>query len=833
KFNAWDDRYDAMILADSSSYSIPFKSVTIGVLDSLKMSWKSLSEEQRSRVQWRVNGSIYQVVGLDTTKDITFIPLPVLEQSYSLEVHLNGVCIGKVYVSVYHRLEHEVVIVPLVKLKLQKDSVQAFLNKVYGQAQLNLSVTLKPRFIYEKFRTKLLDNPSDEHDRYTDQMTMIRDAYFEANPDANRNSYYIFITAGFVNDELQGYMVRNKAVGFVRKGELKELRLNIAKQLGFGIGVLDDTWLNIGPSKGTTDNLMDSRGGIVLTHYQWVSIQQRASTISYYDDYEDVNTNSGIIGFYLWEENEKGELILSGGSFHKGIVRPFKRNQFSYHLDITSIFFKPIFSLGAYRINALHFLALLVLLILGFFLGRKFIRWTRTKKLSSWVLRSFMRLMIIIIFFFLSYESFQLVNSGYSIFQVQAGELKEFNGFSIKQVRSELKKNRENPKLEEPHLGSQILVKKKDKWYLKKRRRVLYFNSVSENGSSTYRHVADSDSLKLSKMDYAELAESHYMVVNYFDSLGSLTDQKVFNHFGTDITKKLKLKDPSKRILVFVNGYRPTSLGNSFEENFNDVTKFGLEFPNSNNLIYDFDRYEYWRPWKEFDLLFKDRINPGETYYADGHFSVSTSNHRSLVNFTTLAGIYPKRCQDPNKHVCKTSSSGGIFHGEEKTVNLFELEPNIDGFNERKRNGKIAGRNLYQMFNELPNKSRNDTLFIVAHSMGFAYSLGVVEELRGKINFGGFYIIAPENASVGLVKMSEWMEVWQYGSNFDQYKYKAPCLLDGIAPQTKVGGLSNKCRVYIPESYFEKRGFFSTHFIGNYRWIFDLKPKTQGYIKQR
>ncbi|MFT5780229.1 MAG: hypothetical protein ACI837_003190, partial [Crocinitomicaceae bacterium] len=42
KFNAWDDRYDAMILADSSSYSIPFKSVTIGVLDSLKMSWKSL-----------------------------------------------------------------------------------------------------------------------------------------------------------------------------------------------------------------------------------------------------------------------------------------------------------------------------------------------------------------------------------------------------------------------------------------------------------------------------------------------------------------------------------------------------------------------------------------------------------------------------------------------------------------------------------------------------------------------------------------------------------------------------------------------------------------------
>jgi hypothetical protein len=161
------------------------------------------------------------------------------------------------------------------------------------------------------------------------------------------------------------------------------------------------------------------------------------------------------------------------------------------------------------------------------------------------------------------------------------------------------------------------------------------------------------------------------------------------------------------------------------------------------------------------------------------------------------------------------------------------LEPNVDGFNERRENGKIAGRNFLQLLNEIPSKSNNDTLFIVAHSMGYAYALGMMDVMRGKINFGGFYIIAAENAESGEVNEDEWKEIWQFGSDFEAHKKSAPCLLDGIAPQTKAAGLSPRNRIYIPEEFYKRMGFFDSHFVGYYTWIFDIPKDAPGYIEQR
>ena len=164
---------------------------------------------------------------------------------------------------------------------------------------------------------------------------------------------------------------------------------------------------------------------------------------------------------------------------------------------------------------------------------------------------------------------------------------------------------------------------------------------------------------------------------------------------------------------------------------------------------------------------------------------------------------------------------------------MLNTKPNKRGFNEREKNGHVAGRNLLTMLNELPNGSKNDTLYIVAHSMGYAYALGIIEELRGHISFGGLYIIAPENASAGSIQMHEWEEVWQYGVDHERYAVKAPCLLDGIAPQVGVGGLSSKHRVFIPDRYYNRMGFFDSHFIGHYNWIFNIPEEKPGFIRQR
>jgi hypothetical protein len=114
--------------------------------------------------------------------------------------------------------------------------------------------------------------------------------------------------------------------------------------------------------------------------------------------------------------------------------------------------------------------------------------------------------------------------------------------------------------------------------------------------------------------------------------------------------------------------------------------------------------------------------------------------------------------------------------------------------------------------------------------MGFAYSLGIIEELRGKINFGRFYILAPENAKAGKINVKEWQEVWHYGSNFEK---DAACLQDGVAPQSKIRGLSDENRVYIPKKMDTKKGFFDSHFVGYFTWILDLKESQKGHIKQR
>jgi hypothetical protein len=116
--------------------------------------------------------------------------------------------------------------------------------------------------------------------------------------------------------------------------------------------------------------------------------------------------------------------------------------------------------------------------------------------------------------------------------------------------------------------------------------------------------------------------------------------------------------------------------------------------------------------------------------------------------------------------------------------------------------------------------------------MGYAYSLGIIQELRGKINFGGFYILAPENACAGKTIKREWKEVWQYGANFEPKKRNAPCLQDGVAAQTKAKGLGENNRVFFPKENEKNMGFFKSHFVGFYTWIFDIPQGKKGAVKK-
>lgn len=823
----WESHYESISSEDTSRIFVPFLSVRQGFATEVGFAWGDIQPDQRSSIEFYLDTLQIKVEEESLRADTGILLLPAREEDYSLQAQTEeGEIISKLNIEVYWYHDVDVIVVPLVKTKLKAEDLTVYLNAVFGQAQLGTHVTIEPQFKHAEIDPKeLFVNPSSDFDRYTDQMHELRDFYFEENPDASTSAYYVFIVPGFVNETIEGYNVTNKAMSFVKNhsSDPTDMFRTIGQQLGSSVGALSPTWVHEGPLKGTTDNLMDAGAGTKLTQYQWESIHRNCHAFSLYDDYEDVRTNGGLIAYYFWEENEKGEIVAKNGKLFSQLKMPFKRNHYSYYQNITNFFFKPLFSVFSYRINTIHFIVLILVVVAVYFLRKLIFKRFNLKNRSRW-LKFLVNIGVVCVFGVMVYQTFFLVNRGYRLFELKGGEVTEMEGTSVREMRLAIQHGIKPETTSEEDLGSELFVKKEGKWMLKRRKNVLYFDQHKRGDQISYKFVKDSDSLIVSTKDYAENAESHYVVINYFDD-DSLKKQRVFNHLKVEITPKIELPNPKKRILLFVNGYRPTANGNSFEATFDSIMKKGLEHANSNNLIYDNDRYNYWESWNEINKRFEAKINPSETFYADGHHSVETSNHRSLVDFTSLSQNYPKRCKNPKKHICQDDEG-------EMTYKSFNLESNKEGFEERRRNGRIAGRNLYQMFNEIPNKSEDDTLYIVAHSMGYAYSLGIIDELRGKINFGGFYIIAPENAEAGNVNMSEWKEIWQYGSDFDENKFKSPCLLDGIAPQTKAGGLRTANRVFIPDDLYKKKGFFDSHFVGYYTWIFKLNEGDAGYIEQ-
>ena len=737
----------------------------------------------------------------------------------------HGDTAGVLFTKVYQKQIERIRIVPLMAVKLSKDSISTYLNKFYRNAGLSFDVVIDTVFKHQDVReSQIFRNPSKVNDRFTARMRSLRDLYLSIHPE-QKGEYLVFVIPGFVDPKIKGYMVRNKALGFLKRNSNKQMAISLAEQLEFGMAGI------------SVEEFRLIKKSSVLHLGHWERIRRHHGIYSYFDDYEDLRTNSGIVAYYFWDEDALGNIRLSGKHPLQQIIRPYKKNTFSYHLEIRHFFYKTLFVVKNRTISLIHILCVFLSVASMYFIGRKFRAWFRKlfKRPFFFVMGS--RFLEWISALVLGYFSLSLADLGYGMYEVRSGDLKVFANKPLQTVISQVGSGIHPKKLAEPELASEILVRKQGSYEVRQRKRVLYFSiSLDRDGFIEKMQLVNTeDTLHVESLGISKFAQSHYIVLHYRDFSGKHIKDEVYNHLGVNLTQKIKLKDPPKRILVFVNGYRPTSLGSSLEENFKDVQNNGLEFPNSYNRIFAQDEYQYWHPWNAIDVLFSARINPTETYYADGHFSVSTSNYRSLINFTTTASTYPKRCASNKNHHCysvKTVKSKFFGSKQKKTYSMLASRSNKKGFLLRRENGRVAGRNLLQLLNEMPNSSRNDTLYLVAHSMGYAYSLGMMDVLRGQMQFGGCFIIAPENASAGKVYPEEWKEIWQYGSNFEKVGREAPCLQDGVAPQVAVAGLPNSKRVFIPRRIYQLKGFFDSHFVGYYTWIFDIPKGQRGAIKQ-
>lgn len=295
----------------------------------------------------------------------------------------------------------------------------------------------------------------------------------------------------------------------------------------------------------------------------------------------------------------------------------------------------------------------------------------------------------------------------------------------------------------------------------------------------------------------------------------------------------------SKTLLLFVNGYR-NSMTVGFEKQHME------QVMNSSNVV---SRIEPFLYWNGMDKNFIERLNTGNVWYADGHASITTSNHNVWGGAATgqlgFTGNMIHSASSGNLVYATLALHPDWYHDFDRTLSL-HTEANVEGFNTRRQSGKIAGEDIIRKIKNGTMLVERDAqglitskLDIVAHSMGYAYALGIVDAIKGsdvKIQMGRFYIIAPENACSGQISLSDFEEVWQYGSNLGQPGADPLWEQDGVAPQCAVQGLntpsSTRGRAYFPANW-KPKGFVESHSISNYGWIFNTNKGETGYVNQR
>jgi hypothetical protein len=257
-------------------------------------------------------------------------------------------------------------------------------------------------------------------------------------------------------------------------------------------------------------------------------------------------------------------------------------------------------------------------------------------------------------------------------------------------------------------------------------------------------------------------------------------------------------KTSEKHVLIFINGYR----GPKFN-------KLAVD-----NTLYTKDPTGYWY---KYDDTIINRFKPIQTLYFSAHHPISSSVHKTKFNIAT-SYLFSRFCWISKK-------SRWVLR------NKF----NSEGFELRFSNGIIAGQNVidYLEKNFLDSTIK---VHIISHSMGYAYSLGLVSQIKTKVKFGKMLAISPESGGFQGADWNLFDEVWQYGCKMGEKESDVIFYQDGIAPQQTLKGLEkvsiNKGgRIYPPTSWPKKnKGFNKSHHLKWFQWFYNIKEEDRGFF---
>lgn len=334
QYAAWLNNYETIKLNNGKTYYVPYKSVGENASDKVKAEIKIIPFDA-NKLSFKTRGG---QVCAHTSAGANSYEVTVPADAGCVYAYYDSKKIGKLNVVTLKQQNRKLVLVPVNNAALSVSNVQSELNKLFGQANVNWSVTTKSSFNFNLGNDGLEAADANLLSKYSTEMRAVRDAYKSYDSLYDKEAYYIFVVNNFNDPGIKGYMVRGRGLGFVAANASVK---HLAHELAHGAFGLEHTFPAI--AQNTSNNLMDYKvQGVELSAMQWEEILNNKLVISWFDTEEDgssisINSNCffDVSDKYLYAPN--GKLFKApSNSKVAHVLSSFLVNGFVYGLEVNS-----------------------------------------------------------------------------------------------------------------------------------------------------------------------------------------------------------------------------------------------------------------------------------------------------------------------------------------------------------------------------------------------------------------------------------------------------------------------------------------------------------------
>lgn len=265
QYTAWTNNYELIKLKNGKNYFVPYKSIGDNKTDEVyakidikgfaagKLSFKTDNNVELQKTE--VNSTTYKI--------------NVAYQYKSVYAWYDGKKVGKLNIVSLKAITKKLVIVPVGNASISTANLQTNLNKIFQQANITWSITVKSSYNYNLGSDGLEAADATLMSKYSAEMRALRDAYRNSDSLYDKEAYYIFAVNNFSDPLIKGYMVRGRALGFVTGNATTK---EIAHELAHGAFGLEHTFPAI--AKNSSANLLDYGTGTELGKVQWEEMQR-------------------------------------------------------------------------------------------------------------------------------------------------------------------------------------------------------------------------------------------------------------------------------------------------------------------------------------------------------------------------------------------------------------------------------------------------------------------------------------------------------------------------------------------------------------------------------